>query len=208
MKDRLKALELLHASASARADGEPSTPTSVIVSASSKGNGTASAGKKKKGADGGTPSTPASVGSTPGTSRGTGGKGRKGKGRARFAEFWPREVVREGLTAGHLHEGKIKVNPHRRQEAYVSLEGVPHDVKIDGYDAQNRVIDGDTVVFAIDPMNDWPALEDKTPRRKRRGGGGGGGAAPESPAFHAEAGEAGAGGGLCEDDAEGGEGDA
>ena len=78
-------------------------------------------------------------------------------------------MVREGLTAGHLHEGKIKVNPHRRQEAYVSLEGVPHDVKIDGYDAQNRVIDGDTVVFAIDPMNDWPALEDKTPRRKRRG---------------------------------------
>ena len=205
MKDRLKALELLRASASARADGEPSTPTSVIVSASSKGNGTASAGKKKKGADGGTPSTPSTPGSTPGTSRGTGGKGRKGKGRARFAEFWPREVVREGLTAGHLHEGKIKVNPHRRQEAYVSLEGVPHDVKIDGYDAQNRVIDGDTVVFAIDPMNDWPALEDKTPRRKRRGGGGGGGAAPESPVFHAEAG---AGGGLCEDDAEGGEGDA
>ena len=100
-------------------------------------------------------------------------------------------MVREGLTAGHLHEGKIKVNPHRRQEAYVSLEGVPHDVKIDGYDAQNRVIDGDTVVFAIDPMNDWPALEDKTPRRKRRGGGGGGGAAPESPVFHAEAGAGG-----------------
>ena len=208
---KARALQLLRASADAPsatspragAGDDPSTPSS-----SSKKGTPSKQGAKKRTPGGGTPVTPATVGSTPGTPGGTGGSGRKGKGRARFAEFWPRDVVREGLREQHLHEGKIRVNPHRRQEAYVSLEGVPHDVKMDGYAAQNRVIDGDTVVFAIDPIEDWPALmEEKTPRKASRGGRGatGDGAAPEAPAFRAEAG---AGGGLGEDDAEGGEGDA
>ena len=170
---KARALQLLRASADAPsatspragAGDDPSTPSS-----SSKKGTPSKQGAKKRTPGGGTPVTPATVGSTPGTPGGTGGSGRKGKGRARFAEFWPRDVVREGLREQHLHEGKIRVNPHRRQEAYVSLEGVPHDVKIDGYAAQNRVIDGDTVVFAIDPIEDWPALmEEKTPRKASRG---------------------------------------
>ena len=196
-KLKARALQLLRASADAPsatspragAGDDPSTPSSL-----SKKGTPSNQGAKKRTPGGGTPVTPATVGSTPGTPGGTGGSGRKGKGRARFAEFWPRDVVREGLREQHLHEGKIRVNPHRRQEAYVSLEGVPHDVKIDGYAAQNRVIDGDTVVFAIDPIEDWPALEEKTPRKGSRGrrGAAGDGAAPESPSFGAEAG-AGAG---------------
>jgi len=207
---KARALQLLRASADAPsatspragAGDDPSTPSSL-----SKKGTPSNQGAKKRTPGGGTPVTPATVGSTPGTPGGTGGSGRKGKGRARFAEFWPRDVVREGLREQHLHEGKIRVNPHRRQEAYVSLEGVPHDVKIDGYAAQNRVIDGDTVVFAIDPIEDWPALEEKTPRKGSRGrrGAAGDGAAPESPSFGAEAG---AGAGSGEDDAEGDEGDA
>ena len=147
---KARALQLLRASADAPsatspragAGDDPSTPSS-----SSKKCTPSKQGAKKRTPGGGTPVTPATVGSTPGTPGGTGGSGRKGKGRARFAEFWPRDVVREGLREQHLHEGKIRVNPHRRQEAYVSLEGVPHDVKIDGYAAQNRVIDGDTVAL-------------------------------------------------------------
>ena len=88
--------------------------------------------------------------------------------RHRFDEFWSRDAVERGLRRGELHVGKIRVNPHRRWEAYVSLEGVPHDVKLDGFPAQNRTIEGDLVVIAVDPIASWPLLDDKngTPRRR------------------------------------------
>ena len=120
--------------------------------------------------------------------------------RRRFDEFWSRDAVERGLRRGELHVGKIRVNPHRRWEAYVSLEGVPHDVKLDGFPAQNRTIEGDVVVIAVDPIASWPILDDKsgTPRRRAdrpdvasspsaadddagwtpAGGGGGGGDSP------------------------------
>jgi hypothetical protein len=41
--------------------------------------------------------------------------------------------VTKGIKRGELHAGKIRVNPHRRAEAYVSLEGLPHDIKLDGF---------------------------------------------------------------------------
>ena len=51
----------------------------------------------------------------------------------------------------------------------MSVEGVPHDVKLDGFDAQNRVIDADVVAFAFDPVEEWRGLEEKTPTPRRAG---------------------------------------
>ena len=89
--------------------------------------------------------------------------------RRRFAEFWPRDAVDAGIASGDLLTGKVRINPHRRAEAFVSVEGVPHDVKLDGFDAQNRVIDGDVVAFAFDPVEEWRGLEEKTPTPRRAG---------------------------------------
>ena len=108
-----------------------------------------------------------------------------------------------GFDAASSTSGRSR-QPHRRWEAYVSLEGVPHDVKLDGFPAQNRTIEGDVVVIAVDPIASWPILDDKngTPRRRSdrpgaarapsadaddagwtpaRGGGGGGGGGGDSP---------------------------
>ena len=104
---------------------------------------------------------------------GGGGGGGGGEGsaekRRRFAEFWPRDAVDAGIASGDLLTGKVRINPHRRAEAFVSVEGVPHDVKLDGFDAQNRVIDGDVVAFAFDPVEEWRGLEEKTPTPRRAG---------------------------------------
>ena len=106
---------------------------------------------------------------------------------------------------GELFTGKIRVNPRRRHEAYVSVEGFPPtaDVKLEGFRAQNRVIEGDVVVIRLDDVSAWPGLDDRgggasgeRNRRRRRGGasggggggGGGGGASPppDSPSTAVE----------------------
>ena len=64
---------------------------------------------------------------------------------------------------GELFTGKIRVNPRRRHEAYVSVEGFPPtaDVKLEGFRAQNRVIEGDVVVIRLDDVSAWPGLDDR-----------------------------------------------
>lgn len=42
--------------------------------------------------------------------------------------------------AGELFTGALRVNAHKRYEAYVSLEGFPCDVLFDGFAAQNRAV--------------------------------------------------------------------
>ena len=94
----------------------------------------------------------------------------------RYAEFWPRASVEQGLSDGSLRLGKIRVSAHHAHEAFVSVAGVPHDVKFEGFDARNRTFDGDTVVFAIDPVQFWPKLDDNkwnTPARADGGCAGG-----------------------------------
>jgi DIS3-like exonuclease 2 len=68
--------------------------------------------------------------------------------------------VTRGLDDGSLRVGVMRVSARKRHEAYVTVDGVPHDVKFDGFDARNRTVDGDVVVFAIDPVEFWPPLEE------------------------------------------------
>ena len=110
--------------------------------------------------------------------RGSGGGGSKGGGGYgkvdpkrppnRYPEFWPRSDVEQGLHDGTLLLGKLRVSAHHKHEAFVTVDGVPHDIKFDGFDSRNRTVDGDTVVFAIDPVEFWPALNENkwdTPAR-------------------------------------------
>jgi DIS3-like exonuclease 2 len=73
----------------------------------------------------------------------------------------------------------MRVSARRRHEAYVTVNGVPHDVKFDGFDSMNRTVDGDVVVFAIDPVEYWPPLEERLEKKKKR---------PRAPTARARAG--------------------
>jgi DIS3-like exonuclease 2 len=74
--------------------------------------------------------------------------------------------VDKGLEDGSLRVGVMRVSARRRHEAYVTVNGVPHDVKFDGFDSMNRTVDGDVVVFAIDPVEYWPPLEERLEKEK------------------------------------------
>ena len=154
---------------------------------------------KAKGGDGrgNTPTSSSSSSRRDGRGKGGGGGG----GRRRFDEFLPASDVALGVMDGELFTGKIRVNPRRRHEAYVSVEGFPPtaDVKLEGFRAQNRVIEGDVVVIRLDDVSAWPGLDDRgggasgeRNRRRRRGGasggGDGGGASPppDSPSTAVE----------------------
>jgi DIS3-like exonuclease 2 len=52
----------------------------------------------------------------------------------------------------------LRVNPNNRNRAFVTIEGVPIDVMIDGLGAQNRALDGDTVVISLVEPARWPPL--------------------------------------------------
>lgn len=51
------------------------------------------------------------------------------------------------------------MNPHNRNRAFVSVEGIKVDVMIDGLSSQNRALDGDTVLIQLLNPSRWPSLK-------------------------------------------------
>ncbi|KAK3278490.1 hypothetical protein CYMTET_13581 [Cymbomonas tetramitiformis] len=109
--------------------------------------------------------TPASrAQATPGTMN---GKVRK----VVFEEYWSQEAVSQGLKLGKIFRGNMRINAYRRQEGYVTLEGVTPDLLIEGVD-QNRTIEGDSVAIKIYPFSRWLDVDSgKTSAGKRNGAG-------------------------------------
>jgi len=60
------------------------------------------------------------------------------------------EQITKGLEGGDYFKGIIRINPKFRHRAYVSVEGFPNDVLIDGDDNINRAMDGDEVVISLE----------------------------------------------------------
>jgi len=62
-----------------------------------------------------------------------------------------------GLTDGSLRKGKFRVNPFNYLEGYILVTDGDEvqRVLIQGLECQNRVIDGDSVVFRILPPEQW-----------------------------------------------------
>lgn len=76
-----------------------------------------------------------------------------------FQPYWPLAKIEKALEEGEAFRCKIRVNAHCRTEAYVSIDGVPVDVLIDGTQAQNRAIEGDIVAVVINPVSMWAKLK-------------------------------------------------
>ncbi|XP_065880514.1 DIS3-like exonuclease 2 isoform X2 [Euphorbia lathyris] len=76
-----------------------------------------------------------------------------------FAAYWSAQAVEEALEKGDAYKALFRVNAHNRLEAYCKIEGVPTDILINGIAAQNRAVEGDTVVIKIDPLTLWTKMK-------------------------------------------------
>ena len=62
--------------------------------------------------------------------------------------------VRDGVKAGLLFQGSLRVNPRCRSEGYITLLGLPCDIFVEG-PLQNRAVEGDKVAFFVWPASEW-----------------------------------------------------
>ncbi|ERN11392.1 DIS3-like exonuclease 2 [Amborella trichopoda] len=77
----------------------------------------------------------------------------------KFSAHWSIQSVNEALEKGDAFKACFRVNAHNRLEAYCTLDGVPTDVLISGFAAQNRAIEGDTVAVMLDPVPCWTRMK-------------------------------------------------
>ncbi|GKU87678.1 hypothetical protein SLEP1_g2040 [Rubroshorea leprosula] len=76
-----------------------------------------------------------------------------------FVRHWPVEAVTDALEKGEAFKALFRVNAYNRLEAYCKIDGVPTDILISGIVAQNRAIEGDTVVIKVDPFPFWTKMK-------------------------------------------------
>ena len=88
-----------------------------------------------------------------------GGKGGERKEKTRFQDFLSKNRAEDGVRDGSLVRGRIRINPRRREEAYVTVEGLQCDVILKGSEAQNRSIEGDLVAVKLLPLDQWDRLD-------------------------------------------------
>jgi DIS3-like exonuclease 2 len=76
-----------------------------------------------------------------------------------YLEHWSPEVVNRAMEEGRVFGATLRVNSHNRNEAYVTIDGIPRDVLIDGSAAQNRAMEGDSVAVLLEQPSAWPRLK-------------------------------------------------
>lgn len=80
--------------------------------------------------------------------------GRTG-GHKYFSDHTSREEVINGIKEGRIFVGCLRINGKRRNDAYVSVAGIPIDVYFDGDRARNRGLEGDVVAIQLRPQGEW-----------------------------------------------------
>ncbi|CAM6015246.1 unnamed protein product [Sphagnum balticum] len=77
-----------------------------------------------------------------------------------YPEHWSPEEVNKAMEEGQqVFYATLRVNSHNRSEAYVTIDGIPLDILIEGSSAQNRAIEGDVVAVLLDQPSAWPRLK-------------------------------------------------
>eukprot|EP00658_Telonema_sp_P-2_P048691 TRINITY_DN37024_c0_g2_i1.p1 TRINITY_DN37024_c0_g2~~TRINITY_DN37024_c0_g2_i1.p1 ORF type:complete len:769 (-),score=165.92 TRINITY_DN37024_c0_g2_i1:138-2444(-) len=71
------------------------------------------------------------------------------------------EDAEAGMESRALVGGALRVNTKRTQESYVKVDGIPHDVLVDGYSSRNRAFGGDMVVVKLLDRTQWRSREGK-----------------------------------------------
>lgn len=86
-------------------------------------------------------------------------KGPKRKTKKLYATYYTPEQVEEGLKAGKLYQGKLRINVHNRHEAYVTAEGLARDVCLETTVHRNRAFDDDTVIVELNDISQWKVVD-------------------------------------------------
>ncbi|KAH0470262.1 hypothetical protein IEQ34_001820 [Dendrobium chrysotoxum] len=76
-----------------------------------------------------------------------------------FTPYLSEKAIEVAVARGNAFKAIFRVNAHNRLDAYCTIEGVPVDVLIKGYEAKNRAIEGDVVAVAFDPVANWTRSE-------------------------------------------------
>lgn len=63
----------------------------------------------------------------------------------------------QGIKAGRLHQGTLRVNRYNCSEGWVASESVGQDILVSGWVDMNRAMDGDVVALEILPEAQWKA---------------------------------------------------
>ena len=83
----------------------------------------------------------------------------RSRAKSRFKEHLPDSEVKELVKDQRLHTGFLRINPRRRIEAYVTVEGLDVDIIVKGITAQNRAVDGDQIAVSVLPVEEWDSLD-------------------------------------------------
>lgn len=81
-----------------------------------------------------------------------------------YQEYITKHEAMDGLRSGIYLQGKLRVNPKSRKNAFVTCAGLKKDVMIQdevmmmqtGF--RNRAIHGDIVVIEVLPESEWPSM--------------------------------------------------
>jgi hypothetical protein len=79
------------------------------------------------------------------------------------------------VSALQVFRAKFRVNARDLKEAYVSVDGIPHDILLKGPAGQNRAMEGDVVAVELSSPANWLMLrrqEDKAQAYVSAGDGG------------------------------------
>ena len=80
--------------------------------------------------------------------------GKKGEGSTGYrggkaADFYVPHLDQEACDNGTYYVGVLRVNPRKMTEAYVSVDGVGVDIRIDTEQLRNRSLHGDLVAIEL-----------------------------------------------------------
>lgn len=80
---------------------------------------------------------------------------KKKKKRVRYTDYWSQDQIDAGLKESTLVQGKLRINPYNRNEAYLTVPNMKNDILIEGEVSRNRAFEGDIVAVQISAQNKW-----------------------------------------------------
>eukprot|EP00898_Chlorokybus_atmophyticus_P004792 jgi/Chlat1/5313/Chrsp35S05197 len=70
-----------------------------------------------------------------------------------FVEHWDPKRIQQALERGEILQGVVRFNMYNRHESYISVPGLPVDICVEGFAAQNRSIEGDKVAVKFEVVS-------------------------------------------------------
>jgi len=74
---------------------------------------------------------------------------KKRRKRVIYRPYVDQDTLKQGLESGKYFFGNLRVNPKKYNDAYITVEGLRHDVYCGGLRDRNRAFNTDIVVFEV-----------------------------------------------------------